>query len=455
MKKFYLGCDVSKGYADFVILNENKKIVEPDFQLDETFTGHLRLFEKLQYFFKKNPDAMIYAAVESTGGYENNWFDFLTKLQEHIEIRVARLNPTGVTFNSKADLNRNTTDKISAHNVAKYMIEHPEKVVYQSQSYFGSLRKQWAFVRMLVKQCTQLFNQLESLVYSANPEVLLYCKDGVPDWVLTLLSRYPTASKLANARPATVSKIPYVSNERAEELIHNAKFSIASAKDSITAQLITATVSQIVHLKKTIKAQENIMIKECEIPEVEILKTFNGIGDRSAIGLILEIQAVERFSSVKKLASFFGIHPVYKTSGDGKKGFRMSKMGRKEPRKILYMVTLSAIKSNPLIRSIYENRVENGMEKMAAVGLCMHKILRIIYGMLKNRTAFDPEVDINNRNKKQNTQKNTDARNRRYQAFDDNAPVSRRQAKKRVERKQSHSNNITKCGIRQSAPNPA
>ena len=452
MKKFYLGCDVSKGYADFVILNESKKTVEPNFQLDETFAGHLRLFEKLQGFFKNNPDAVIYAAVESTGGYENNWFEFLAKLRETFKLKVARLNPTGVTFNGKADLNRNTTDKISAHNVAKYMIEHPEKVAYQTQSYFGSLRKQWVFVKMLVKQCTQLLNQLESLVYSANPEILTYCKDGVPDWVLTLLARYPTASKLANARPATVSKIPYVSNKRAEELIHKAKFSIASAKDNITAQLITATVSQIVHLKKAIKTQEAIMKKECAMPEVELLKTFKGIGDYSAIGLILEIQAIERFSSVKKLASFFGIHPVYKTSGDGKKGFRMSKVGRKEPRKILYMVTLSAIKSNPLIRSIYEEKVENGMEKMAAVGLCMHKILRIIYGMLKNKTAFDPEIDINNRNKKQTTQKNTDDKNRRYQEFDDNAPVSRRQAKKRVERMQSHSNNITKCGIKQPAP---
>ena len=29
------------------------------------------------------------------------------------------------------------------------------------------------------------------------------------------------------------------------------------------------------------------------------------------------------------------------------------------------------------------------MKKMAAIGLCMHKILRIIYGMLKNNQAYD------------------------------------------------------------------
>ncbi len=42
--------------------------------------------------------------------------------------------------------------------------------------------------------------------------------------------------------------------------------------------------------------------------------------------------SVERFSSVKKLASFFGAPPVFKQSGDGLSGFKMSKKGRKEAR---------------------------------------------------------------------------------------------------------------------------
>jgi len=31
---------------------------------------------------------------------------------------------------------------------------------------------------MLTKQSTQLLHQLESLVYNANPEILIYCKDN-------------------------------------------------------------------------------------------------------------------------------------------------------------------------------------------------------------------------------------------------------------------------------------
>ncbi|MBU4264077.1 MAG: transposase [Proteobacteria bacterium] len=258
----------------------------------------------------------------------------------------------------------------------------------------------------------------------------------MPGWVMNLLKQYPTAAKLGKARATSVARIPYISTNRAKDLVAGAKTSIASATDAITGQLVCATVGQIQHLQQTIKAQTKILATECNLPEVKLLKTFTGIGDYSAIGLMLEIQAVERFSTVKKLASFFGLHPVYKVSGDGRSAVRMSKKGRKEPRAILFMVAMSAIGSNSLIRDLYQKHVAKGMEKMAAIGLCMHKILRITYGMLKNNTPFNPEIDLENRAKTYaQLPKESKDKSRRYQDFDAQAPISRRQRKKREERK--------------------
>lgn len=456
MEKFYLGIDVSKGYGDFVILNSEKKPVVDNFQLDDTFNGHSCLYTKLKEFFETHPDSLLYAGVESTGGYENNWYNSLVEFQGALNLQTARLNPLVVHHNSKADLKRNKTDKISAKSVAEYMIAHAEKVSYQHQDSLASLRKQWGFVRMLTKQSTQLLNQLEPLVYSANPELLVYCKDSPPEWVLKLLEKYPTAHNLARAKAKSLVRIPYISSARAEELVAIAKQSVASTTDKITQQLIVATVKQILHLKKTIKVQTEIMARQCSVPEIELLKTFIGISDYSAIGLMLEIQSVKRFPSVKKLASFFGLHPELKISGDGIAAFRMSKKGRKEPRQILFMVALTGINTNPLIRSVYEKHVEKGMEKMAAIGLCMHKILRIIYGMLKNNQPFDPEIDLKNRERTSNRKKTLRKdKDRRYQGYDPKAPISRRQHLKRVERKKSHSaNNGTKVGIIAPVPFP-
>jgi transposase len=455
MQIFYLGIDVSKGYADFIVLNNQKEIVVENFQLDDTFEGHCFLYEFLMNFLNKNKEAIIYAAVESTGGYENNWYNSLLTYQGSLNIQTARLNPLGVYHNSKADMKRNVTDKISACSVAEYMIAHPEKISYQAQDHLASLRKQWGFVRMLTKQSTQLLNQLESLLYSANPDIMAFCKDGVPGWVLKLLAKYPTAANLAKAKIKSVARIPYVSREKAEIVVRNAKKSVASATDEITQQLIVATVKQIMHLKKSIKDQTEIMAKACAVPEIELLKTFIGIGDYSAIGLILNIQSVKRFKTVKKLASFFGLHPKLKISGDGVAVVRMSKEGRKEPRQVLFMVAMVAINANPLISQIYQEHVQKGMEKMAAIGICMHKILRIIYGMLKNNSPFDPEIDRKNREKSvQKRILKKENKVRRYQDYDPNAPISRRQKIKRMEQDQSQSDNNAISGILDPVPFP-
>jgi len=456
MKSFFLGADVSKGYADFVILDEQKQTVINNFQLDDTHKGHQRLFEIISGFLSKHPDASMCAAVESTGGYENNWYHALKSFQKTLKISVTRLNPLGVMHNSKADLKRNTTDKISAQSIAEYLIAHPEKVDYQQHDQWTGLRKQWGFIKMLTKQRTQLLNQLEALLYVANPDMLKFCKDGVPAWVLKVVAKYPTAAHLARAKASVVAKIPYVSRQRAQELINAAKLSVASATDQITKQLVEDTAKQIMSLNNTIDLQNKRLIANCAIPEVDLLKTFPGIGDSSAIGIILEIQAIERFSSVKKLVSFFGIHPVIKSSGDGSSGFRMSKQGRKEMRRILYLVVITAIRCNPIIQELYNKHQDQGKSKMAAIGVCMHKTLRIIYGMLKNQTAFDPPIDIRNRQRTEDkAPKPVVDKNRRFQDFDPQAPVSRRQNKKRLEREEPQCVGNTVCGVITPVPEPA
>jgi transposase len=437
-QNFYLGIDVSKGYADFVILSKEKTVVEENFQLDDTFEGHNQLYKILSGFMARYPEAKLFAGAESTGGYENNWLGYLNKCQSKLQLSVARVNPFGVAYNSKASLKRIVTDKLSAKNVAEYLISHPEKVQYNSQDYYSSVRRQWTLIKLLTKQKVQLLNQLNMMLYIANPELLVYCRQKVNLWILKLLREYPTARHLSKAKPSKLAKIPYITEAFAEEIIENAKQSVASSIDDITAQTIKALAEQILQLRKLLYLQSKQLEKNCSIEEVDLLKSFGGMGTYSAVGLMIEILTVERFSSVKKLASFFGVHPVFKQSGDGLSGYKMSKRGRKEPRQILFNVARFAVVHNPYIKEIYKMHLQKGMPKMAALGAVMYKILRIIYGMLKNNKLFDPEIDRRNREKHLNTGCNFKVDfSRRYQAADNVAPVSRRQNKKRKEQEKS------------------
>jgi len=145
LNAYYLGGDVSKGYCDFVILNQFKQVVEDNFQLDDTSEGHQALCKILEEFFHKHPYAVLYSGFESSGGYEDNWYNLLWQLQSQgcCRIGVTRVNPYGVRHHKEASLERIDTDKISARKIASYLITYPEKVKYNQEDYFSFLRMHW------------------------------------------------------------------------------------------------------------------------------------------------------------------------------------------------------------------------------------------------------------------------------------------------------------------------
>ena len=438
--KLYLGGDASKGYSDWVIITEDKRVVLEDTQLDDTYAGHCKLFSILKDYFDSHPGVQMYAAMESTGGYENNWLNSLKSYQRTFDLKVARVNPLGVNFNQRAGMKRNVTDAISALNIARYMIDHGENIRYDQDEKWKSLCRHWNYIEMQKRQRVQTINQMETLLYGANPTLMRYKKDFLPNWLLELIIRCPTESLLAKARPGKLAKIPYLGLSRAKHLVEDARQGIASLTDKNSAIMLIQIATQIQTFDRNIKSQMHLIEQEMACPEIECLCSFIGIDTTSAIGLLLETGSIERFPTVKGYCCNFGLHPRFKQSGDRVRGIRMSKQGSGNMRKILFNIAKSAIQHNPLIREIYERKQSQGMKPMAAIGVCMHKILRIVYGMLKNNQPFKPEADRLNRERAEQKQQAGEQqkvayrqKTRRYQQYDSKAPVSSKQTKKRKE----------------------
>jgi transposase len=451
MANYYLGSDVSKGYADFVLINQKKKIIESNFQLDDTRVGHQRLEQFLVEFFENNPKATVFAAFESTGGYENNWIHTMQKIGLDLPINVARLNPTGVCHDKQAGLKRNSTDPMSALVIAKYQINHADVIRYNEQDQFKSMKKYYTTYRSLFKIRTKLLNQLESLFYTAHPELVKYRKDKTPLWLLRLVSQYPVADDLANAQIQDLVKIPFITDERAEEIISAAQQSVASAVDYPTQIVIKELIDQVLSFEKAIKKLEKVAKTFINIPEIDLISSIESIGVMSAIGLFIETGGnIDNFPNAKKLSAYWGLPPRLKESGDGSLVPKMSKAGRVMPRAILFMVVLNNIQRDGHIAEIYKRELQKGKCKMSAIGVCMNKMSRIIYGVLKNRTPYNPDIDrhYQHRAKPKATTKKTKNDHRRFQKADPDAPISRKQIKKRKERKQSQSEQVAVSEIK-------
>jgi transposase len=434
--KWYLGIDVSKGYADFVLLSENLEKMEETFQLDDTRSGHEKLKSWLESVFKKHPGLQIDSAVESTGGFENNWYLLIVGLGSKLAIRVARLNPSVVKNASKALLNANKTDAESARDIASYLKRFDDQVDYTCpESQYSAFRSLDNHLQLVTKQKTQVINELKQLLYSSFPELQRFCKQSIPNWVLDILQRYPSPSKLAKIKPEKLSKVKGVTLEKAEKLIEKAKASVSS-RDTLTDEfLITSMAADIAQKQHTVKKLKAYLAENCKGRETELLESIIGIGAYSAAAMMIQIEDVKRFASPKELASYFGLHPLIKISGDKKMESRMSKQGRPAIRAILFMCANSAVLADPHMRSIYARHRAKGKSHKHTIGIIMHKMIRVIWGVLHHQQPYDSKVDAINQQKNLEQPVHAEIKEtkskRRIQDFDNEAPISRIASKKR------------------------
>ena len=176
-EKLFLGIDVSKGYADFILLDNEKNTVEKNYQLDDNKAGHQLLKEQLLHHVKQG--FKVICGLESTGGYELNWARAIKELSvKETEIEIYKLNARGVKHQLQSELRRTITDGVSAEGIAIYLINNyaVKKEDWQkSLQKATSLSSRQMFCKLIVSQQkyqTAKYNQLEKLVYQNFPELL-------------------------------------------------------------------------------------------------------------------------------------------------------------------------------------------------------------------------------------------------------------------------------------------
>ena len=406
-KQGFLGIDVSKGYADFILIDNNKSVIEKFFRLNDALEDRKKLGELIDQWLS-NGLACVFCGVESTGGYENNWYNYLQGLGQTKAVKVARLNARGVKGISDAALTRTITDQVSAVSIANYLVCFPEKVHYsgavkEGHSVFKDGRSYYNFIQMLQKQKVQISNQLEKLLYQHFNEVLIYCRHGVPVWLLTMISKYPSAAAVKKAGVKNLEKIKGISGEKAASILKKIESNSLPLSDTIS-HTIASMAKEILQKEEQIVSHKFKLSKTfADNDDVKLIDSAPGIAIDSAVGLMIEIESIDRFDTCRKLCAYFGVHPTFKQSGDGTWGSHMSKKGRSAVRKILYMSALTAIRWDPSLKQLYARKRSDGFNHYQATGVIMHKLLRIIFGILKNKSTYNTATD--KANKEQATKK--------------------------------------------------
>lgn len=442
-KTIYAGIDVSKGYADFILLDQEKKIIETNFQLDDNYIGH-DLFQKKLTALNAEGFKVV-CGLESTGGYEQNWVRCIKQLiEKKMSVELYKLNARGVKHQLESELRRTITDGVSAEGISIYVINNYSTKLHDWKRGIAKEEKttgRQMLCKLIVSQqkhLTAKYNQLEKMIYRQFPELLQYCKNGIPLWITRLLEKYPSLTAIKNAKLIGVDKIQCVTETKANILKGLAKNSVGnSIKDPVMDIIMQTLCSEIIHADNQIDNLKKQLIAQGTDEDVKLLCTIKGIAEWSAVSILVHLGDISQFEDSHQIASFFGVHPIFKQSGDGKWGSKMSKAGNKTMRSVLYNAAVNVVLHNAYFKGIYARHRANGKKHKAAIGIIMHKLLRVVYGMLKSKQIFNQETDINNQAKSiqepQNdaTKSSVNKTSRRYQELGTAAPVSSRNYKKR------------------------
>lgn len=429
-----IGLDVSKGYANVAIIDIKRNLLKEIFQVDDICEGHQVLKKTISWAHELYKEEIIRVGVESTGGYENNFANLFLNLEKEYPLEVYRLNPLSVKKYTEIELHRAKTDNTSAVDIANYLLDMKKATTLRiiSQEIMG-LRQLINLVKADTKLETSMRIRLQMVLQQSFPELIQFCKNGIPGWILKLLEKWQSPKKILSMSISKLIKIPYLNKPKAKQLL-NLKNSIISEVDSATKLTIKKYCKQILEINADVAEMKKAIEKKFRNLQANKLTTIHGIGEYSAAVLTVYTVNIDRFPSVKNYIAYFGLDPKIQDSGDLIKRRHISKRGNSLVRKILYTSVLSCLrKENHPVNRQYRRLVKRGIPHYSAVTACMRKLLSIVYGILKSNKEFD----INYENTKKSIEQSKRSIERKKLRINKNdslntsAPISRKERKRR------------------------
>lgn len=147
------------------------------------------------------------------------------------------------------------------------------------------------------------------------------------------------------------------------------------------------------HLDKEISGiEERILslVKKDQQEQLTLLTSIPGIGLKTALFLVVVTDGFSKFENASQLCSYVGITPTIRESGSSVRGrARISKVGNRKLRNLLFLCSFNACKHNKGCKAIYERIVNKGKSKKLALIAVSNKLLRQAFAIAKSGRPYD------------------------------------------------------------------
>ncbi len=273
----------------------------------------------------------LHFVMESTGVYHMGLMFFLHEKNCVYSV----VNALQIRRYIQMHLERNKSDKKDARRILEYGIDRNPSPSEMPDSKYFECRTMNNAIHDLTKDITKLSNQIHALKRS-----------GI--MAVEVIKCY-------------------------EKMIKTMRLEMAKLEEKLSAKL-----------------------KEWQPELLEQVQSVKGIGKRAAAELIIYTKSFKGMENYKQLISYSGLSPIEYSSGSSIRGrSKICKQGGKQIRHILYMCALNAKTTNRACKELFDRLVAKGKNKKSAVIAVCNKLLKQVFGCVKNATLYQDDYAKN------------------------------------------------------------
>ncbi|HDR7160482.1 TPA: IS110 family transposase [Bacillus cereus] len=396
----YVGVDLHKEHHTAVIINcWQEKLGE--IQFDNKPSAFSKFLLEVETYVSDGLSVVF--GLEDVGGYGRALAKYLV---DHEQV-VKEVNPALSFLERKSQVMIHKNDSWDAECVARILVNKFNQLPdAKPNDLLWSIQQLVSRRNALVKAQSSLKNQLHIQLNHHYPSYKKFFSELDGKTALAFWQQYPSPSCLegANIKQLTAFLLDVSNNtcsvKKASDILKLVKEDGHTVKEyQETRDFLVRSIVRDIEFKKTeMKYIERELKQLVNLLDYQ-LETMPGIELVTASALIAEIGDVRRFSNANKLARFAGIAPVYFGSG-GKGKTHKSKQGNRALHALFYNLAVqqvqvakgSKLPRNPVFHAYYQKKLKEGKTKGQALVCIMRRLVNIVYGMMKYKTAYELPV---------------------------------------------------------------
>ena len=383
----FVGIDIAKNTHWASAMNSDGEILLEPFSFQNNNEGFQKFISKLSNFDKQK----MLIGLESTAHYGENIISYLFSL----DYKIGVINPIQTSNLRRSNIRKTKNDKVDTFIIIKSLTLNNYNLVTTRDINNIKLKGLSRSRHNLIVMRSRSKIQLASFIDQLFPELNKFFKGNLHLNVsYQLLKEYSSPKDISSLHLTKPSNILHnnshgrYNRKDAIRLHELAKNSVGIDNPTLSLQIKQA-ILQIELYTEQIEEVEKLSKQILDEMKSKIL-TIPGMSYNQATAIHGFIGDINRFNKSCQLLAYAGLGPSVYQSGNFKaRSTRMSKRGNSLLRYNLVYAAHNLVLHNKTFKEYYDLKRSQGKSHYCALGHCAHKLVRIIFKMLKSNVDFD------------------------------------------------------------------